>query len=353
MHSAAEEAKESVGLVLTGGSRHFYMLSHLILSLRREWNISLPVEVFYAGPGDMNEEMVASLNTIPGVKALDLTKFFPERTKGMGGWSVKPYAMLASSFQTVLFVDADVLFFQSPLLALESSAYRETGLLFFQDRFYRDETSQNTPKLFNRMNRHVSNYAKSMRFTNALTWDLTAGTYKMDSGFVVMDKGRLGNLFALLLTAKMNTWPEVETLHAETYGDKESFFFATEALRTPYKFNPGYGGALGHEEPTENPDFGRVCGIYLLQLDENENLFWWNGGGVLVDRYRTSNFSGEAWARFSQVGLDVDGLGTIWKDFCIVRPKNNVRNLTDTEQALLERYRDIFRKDLEGLGLKP
>ncbi|KAJ3244030.1 hypothetical protein HDU77_010081 [Chytriomyces hyalinus] len=357
MHESFKSSKDPIGIAITGGKKHFYLITHLILTLRKEFNITLPVQVFYSGQVDMPQHYAKKLQRMENVEAIDLTRFFPIETTQFSGWSCKPFAMLAASFQTVLFIDADSLFFQSPLRALESRAFKETGMVFFRDRKLRHKDLKGA-ELLNAAGKHLSSYALSIPFTNAS--DTTAESHVLDSGFIVLDKGNLGVLYSLLLAAKMNSQVERDTLYSYTWGDKEAYWFASEMLRVPYRLNPTFGSAIGYRKKSvvaAETNRECVCGAFLLQLDEHGDLFWWNGGGVLKDRYATpAAFEKEFVDDFHVVGLDLDGVGSEWGDFfpgggCLRRQKENVRKLTDSEQALLQRYRDIYLHDIRDMSI--
>ena len=53
---------------------------------------------------------------------------------GIGGWAIKPFALLVSSFAEAVLMDADVLFVQKPEVLFEHPEYATTGTLFFHDR---------------------------------------------------------------------------------------------------------------------------------------------------------------------------------------------------------------------------
>ncbi|KAJ3225210.1 hypothetical protein HDU81_008072 [Chytriomyces hyalinus] len=350
-------SNDSVGIAITGGSRHYYLIMHQILSLRKEFDIQLPIHVFYGGEIDMNTTLTDAFNAMENVKAVDLTKIFPNQTKLQDrGYPMKPFAILAAPFKTVLFIDADALFFKSPLQALESTAYKRTGQLFFHDRYLREEGGMKGPDFLNEIHKHLSRYGNSLGFPNARTRPLVE-THELDSGFLVLDKSNTGVLFSLLLASKMNSVPqEKNILYGKTHGDKESFWFASELLHVPYQFNGPYGGAIGTwregEEKDKENGVEIVCSAFILQLDENRELFWWNGGGVLKDRYTTTDFA-DHFATFTHVSLDFDGDGTQWFDFfpgggCVRKPSKYVMELSSTHQELMERYRQRFIHDIKG-----
>jgi hypothetical protein len=50
-----------------------------------------------------------------------------------GGWALRPFAMLASSFKVIL-TDADTIFLRDPALLLREQGFLEKGALFYHDR---------------------------------------------------------------------------------------------------------------------------------------------------------------------------------------------------------------------------
>ncbi|KAJ3241285.1 hypothetical protein HDU81_001270 [Chytriomyces hyalinus] len=352
MHQSFVHAADPIGIVITGGSRHFYLITHLITTLRREFQIQLPVYVYYSGSQDMHLEMVNALNSMRNVKAVDLQGYFPMETAQLAKYASKPYSILAAPFKRVLFMDADVLFFKNPLLVLESELFKKHGSLFYHDRRFRDYYQLQGSVWFNSINNHLSRYAKTLGYTNALR-DASAETHETDSGFMPFDKGNLGVLFSLLFAAKMNSQEERTTLYANTHGDKESFWFSSEMLRVPYHFNQHFGGSMGVPWNITRAGFDAVCGYALLQLNEEGDPFWWNGGGLLKNRDATSDFEGSFWP-LTHVILDTDG-NTSWEGGdCCVKPASDgkgqpyVRKLNAIEEGVLKRYRDIYRYEMNG-----
>ena len=50
------------------------------------------------------------------------------------GFAVKPFAILASTFEQVILFDTDAVFLQQPELIFEDTDYVSTGTLLFHDR---------------------------------------------------------------------------------------------------------------------------------------------------------------------------------------------------------------------------
>ncbi|KAJ3063319.1 hypothetical protein HDU98_000865 [Podochytrium sp. JEL0797] len=347
----------STGIVLTCGTRQFYMCQHAILALRDVWNNHLPVEVFYAGDGDLHPLMVESLNSMKGVKAKNILTYFVNETREWDTWSLKPYAILASSFRTVLFMDADVLFLKDPREVLKSKLFKRNGHLFYRDRKYREDNYVKGTVWFNGVNPHMSKYGRGLSYTN-LDPEVYSTTHQMESGFIAVDKGRVGPMFALLMACKMNGVRERgHVLYQFTYGDKESFWFSSEMMRVPYAFNPSYGGVLGHRKPDRSTDgpggWSVVCGIWLLHVDEKMEPFWWNGGGVLKDRGATKDFEFVEFGHYASHTFDHDLNERQWvgPGHCLNQTNAEVNALSAEQKGLMGKYNDIFRSKVKEIVL--
>ncbi|KAJ3202410.1 hypothetical protein HDU67_000577 [Dinochytrium kinnereticum] len=312
---------EGRGLVLSTGKYHFEMALHLLVSLRTTLNSTIPVEVWYAGSNDLDSVMLDMLRSIQGVKTFDIHDYFGDEARQLGGWAIKPFAMLASSFREVIFVDADVLFLQDPYKMLDrSKLYTKYGQMFFRDR----TLGAITPRWFSSFVPFPSNYAKSGRYMTKRS------LHEGESGVVVVDKSRSAVLHGLLAACKLNSKKERdENTYLHVHGDKETFWMAWEMTRSPWSFIPGYGGSIGYKN-----ERGAVCGG-LYHSDEHLKPLWWNSG-VLMNKYSNKiNY-----IDFEYVALDLTGEDIEWewetetKPFClsIGNSSGHVKELSPREK---------------------
>ncbi|KAJ3074117.1 hypothetical protein HDU98_012055 [Podochytrium sp. JEL0797] len=333
-------ATHQSGIAMTSGEKHFDYLIHAITALRTVQNCTLPIEVFYAGSKDLPQEMVQSLTAFKDVTTIDLTTIFPSEMKDFKKWSIKPFAMLASSFRNVIFVDADVLFFQSPEIILtESAIFKTYGQLFFHDRsmnrgdgLYKDWWRDVNPVM--------SRYSTSLRYANGLSW------HEQESGVVAMDKGRSGVLFSLLFACKMNSRDTRKETFSHMWGDKETFWMSSDLARVPYQFSPGYSGAIGYKNGT------MICGSNY-HTDEHLRPFWWNGGIEMIKgRSKRMGFM-----KFEYAAVDLDRDTEKWEEetekapFCMqpADPEKEVVELGYLQQSAGAAYIQFF-KDLRDKG---
>ncbi|KAJ3135771.1 hypothetical protein HK100_002362 [Physocladia obscura] len=321
------------GIVITTGKWHFELAVHAIITLRRVLNCTLPIEIQYMGENDLTKDMRKAFNSMPNVKTVDVLETF--NTPNIGGWAIKPFSILASSFRHVIFMDADALFFQDPEFMLrESVIYKQFGQIFYHDR----SLFKNDPATwFHGINPVMSKYAKSLRYLNGLTH------HEMESGVVVMDKGRTGILHALLMVCQMNLKPEQEENYKNMHGDKETFWMSFDMARVPYKFTPTFGGTVGYKN-----EKGNVCGG-LFHTDEFQRPLWWNGG-VLANKHHHKD---SGFMRFEYAAFDTDADKIEWEwetettPFCLGPryPDREIVLLTQKEKdsgaAFVQLYKDL------------
>ncbi|KAF1328216.1 hypothetical protein FI667_g7103, partial [Globisporangium splendens] len=193
------------------------------------------------------------------------------------GFHIKILATIFSQFQEVMLVDADTIFFQSPMQLWESEKYKTTGTLFFHDRI-----SSSDDFLAERISNTTEGQKTSMLHTylstfdvtpfellvniprakatvkNAIpvqlpfepsdfllsshSWNLRAG-HEMDSSLVLWNKVKQPRATAILasfISRNGISFPP-------SYGDKELFFLACELAETEYAFSDFGVGSLGSD----------------------------------------------------------------------------------------------------------
>ncbi|KAJ3062998.1 hypothetical protein HDU98_001125 [Podochytrium sp. JEL0797] len=331
-----------MGIVFSVGVWHFELATVGIMALREVLGCSLPIEVHYLGVGDLTQNMLDIFDAMPGVTTVNIYSRLPNID--VEGWAIKPFSILAANFRNVLFIDADALFFQNPeVIVRQSQIYKEFGQLFYHDRsLVKDQHLD----WFLKIDPEMSKYAAGLRYTNGLS------THEMESGVVVVDKGRTGILHALILTCQMNDKEERSEAYNHMHGDKETFWMSWDLVRTPYRFTPNYGGAVGYRNTTS----GNVCGG-LYHTDEYNQPAWWNGG-VLNNKYASME---DDYMQFEYVATDSYGYDVEWEwdwatqttPFCL-RPRDplaEIRELPDYQKDIGNEYVETY-KDIRGMGWK-
>lgn len=203
------------------GDDQFKHAATSVQAVREILKSDMPIEIFYIDEYDLSPEKRKYFESIDNVKTIDISKRINNYYTRFGGWAIKPYAMLASSFTEVILMDADVFLFKDPTSFFEDEGYKATGALFFLDRTLFNQFYQGRKWLKSFLPTH-SSYVQQSR------WWKTTSTHEQESGIVVMNKKKA--LFGLLATCKMNDKKERDRVsYRHSHGDKEV-----------YKSNKGY-----------------------------------------------------------------------------------------------------------------
>lgn len=263
------------GIVLPTGSGTLRFAYHLIGSLRELLRCTLPIEVAYTGDEDLPPADRNRLELrFDDIRFLDVLKVFDDETLdlGGGGWAIKAFAALGSSFEEVILVDADAVFIQQPESLLTQEAYVENGALLFHDRLlWKDSYKARHEWWESQVDKPSATLNTSRAFTEGFSEE-------GDSGVVVLNKSRLDILTGLLHIAWQNSKEVRKTTFKMGHGDKESWWFGLELTGSPYAFERHYASMVGWlKDPTAEDD-ASVCSFVIGHLDERDRLFWYNGG---------------------------------------------------------------------------
>ncbi|KAG0001506.1 hypothetical protein BGZ80_002107 [Entomortierella chlamydospora] len=255
------------GFVFCAGNRQFEFLVTSIQALRSRLKSELPIQVFHMGENDLSSSRQKYLKDMTfGIEIVDVTQILDDSYIRLGGWSIKPFAMLASTFEEVMFIDADAYFLQDPAILFEDPGYLATGALFFFDRtlFPDQKGGSDWIKSFLPI---MSSFPPTSRLFNYLTM------HEQESGVVLINKKT--RFPGLISICKMNDkWERDLYSYRVFYGDKETFWIGFEMVQEPYAFMRNYAGAIGELRPDNAQS---VCGA-LLHQDHQGNPLWWNGG---------------------------------------------------------------------------
>jgi hypothetical protein len=198
------------GIVIAAGGIKFQINAWVAIRMLRMLGCELPIECWYLGARERNavwEQLVRDYD-VQCVNAHEVRKQHPHAK--LHGWELKPYAIQHSSFQEVLFLDADNVVVRDPTFLFETSQFDECGTIFWPD--------------FGRLGR------------DRLAWKVFGDIpYRdepeVESGQIVLDKARC--------------WPALELCHwymqnsnnfffRHVHGDKEVFHLAWRRLGLEY-----------------------------------------------------------------------------------------------------------------------
>eukprot|EP00158_Paraphelidium_tribonemae_P004365 Partr_v1_DN26716_c0_g1_i1_m9094 putative Mannosyltransferase putative len=314
------------GIVMSVGNWQIkYALSNL--KYLRWMGCDLPVEVFYAGDGDLEIGHREKLKLIPGVKLVNLADFIDLELVRMEGWATKPFSLFASSFQEALLMDADVLFLRDPETLFYEPIYRDVGTMFYADRsIYWNDSYQKWLKTF-------LPEPHSIKVLSSRWWKGTS-LHEMESGVVVLDKRK--RFLGLLATVMINVDKVRKEVYSNSWGDKETFWIGPEMIQEPYEFSSKPAGAIGPRN-AENPK--KICSPQLLHVDERGQPLWFNQW-ILKDRFEWE----KGFAELDYWSMEPGKYeGRDHNEVCLeMESEDMVHKVRDRDRALLDKIREFW-----------
>ena len=117
------------------GLRYYINLYVNLRIIRHHHRCTLPIEVFYNGPDDLPgfaiDYIKLNFRRVTFVD-LSLIPHLPDNLH-LQGYTFKPFAMLLSSFEEILFLDVDSYPFADPTAFFNFKFYKQSGSVFWQD----------------------------------------------------------------------------------------------------------------------------------------------------------------------------------------------------------------------------
>jgi len=263
------KSSEGKGIVICTGDKHFKYARSTIDTFRHVLNCTLPIEVFYSGDSDLSKSNRELLSEYDQVYVTDISTFFNNSILDIQGWSIKPFAVLASRFEEVILLDADITFIRDPSILFDNKGYQETGTLFFKDRTLHPGRHSGSVWLKSWMINPLPETKKS-RFWN------DKSRHEMESGTVVIHKTK--TILGLLNACKLNEKEIREkVVYQKVYGDKETFWMGYDMARQSYHMNKTPCTLIGQVLPGKT-----ICGHIGQRLEEGKIIFW--NGHIIKDK---------------------------------------------------------------------
>lgn len=238
------------GLVSTAGGAY---LPVLVISLRmlRRTGSNLPMEVFLADPEEYEEYICETVLPELNARCVILSDILDALTEDVEieKYQFKPFAMLFSSFEEILFLDADAFPLHKPEDVFQKEPFLSANLVLWPD-FWASTASS----LFYEI---ASQQVPPMNLRQST-----------ESGEIFMSKKTHAK--TLLLATYYNYWGPnhywpLLSQGAPGEGDKETFIAAATSLNEPFYQVSESICAIGH--PTE----GGMAGSAMVQFDPSED----------------------------------------------------------------------------------
>ncbi|KAG0306655.1 hypothetical protein BGZ98_001957 [Dissophora globulifera] len=261
------ESYSGRGYVICAGNYQFQFAVASIQAIRSKLKSNLPIQVFYINHWDLTPERRAFLSEMThDIEVVDISTILDDQIMKLGGWAIKPFAILASKFEEAMLIDSDAFFLRDPEEMFSDPGYKATGALFFYDRTLGGGW-RSGPDWIRSVVPFMSNLPRTTRAFRGKS------DHEQESGVVLINKKT--RFAGLLSVCKLNGKYERDLwTYQKFYGDKETYWSGFEMVQEPYAFVRNYGGVIG--ELREDDDKS-VCGAQL-HLDYLGRPFWWNGG---------------------------------------------------------------------------
>ncbi|VEU24066.1 DEKNAAC105221 [Brettanomyces naardenensis] len=134
-----EDVYKGEGIVMVGGGRFSWFVLIAVENLRSTGS-KLPVEVLIPSEDEYEEYLCEELLPSLNAKCVILTRrlpFLKKFTSILGGYQYKSLALLSSSFEKVLMLDADNLAVENPDPLFNSDPFKSYGMILWPDYWKR------------------------------------------------------------------------------------------------------------------------------------------------------------------------------------------------------------------------
>ncbi|KAF9434184.1 hypothetical protein BGZ76_008427 [Entomortierella beljakovae] len=227
------------GIVMCVGNYHIRFARTAVKTLRQVVGSKLPIEIYYINQGDLSEANREWFESFDNVRTIDISTVIDNEMVKLGGWAIKPFALLVSSFSEAILMDSDAYFLSPPEVLFEDEGYKLTGTAYFYDRTLFPGAGGDKKVWMESFLPTMSNHPAKTQWFNL------KGDHEMESGVVVFNKDKL--FMGLLAICKLNDLYERDQItYKKTWGDKESFWIAMEMIQEPYSFVRYRGGVIGN-----------------------------------------------------------------------------------------------------------
>lgn len=207
------------GIVTTAGGPMYFLNAYLNCCLLREKGCALPIEWCYLGAEMEPAWIDAARSAIPGLTFIDLGGGARNNRKGRGGWQSKIRAVQASSFEEVLFLDADCFPRVDPTFLFDRYEYQDVDAVLWAD---------------------VKPWEADRAAYLNKRYGITLPTQQCESGQLMVNKRRAGAMLAEV--ARLHTEPDI---YQVVFGDKDTWLIAALRTKTPFRLQTGLRGCRG------------------------------------------------------------------------------------------------------------
>ena len=305
------------GIVMCAGGIGYFTCCWVAIHMIRRSGCQLPIEVWYVG-NELSEEIKTAITPLQ-VTCIDVNDYPGVPSPG---YSLKPFAIINSSFKEVLYLDADNVSVRNPEELFVSKEYQQTGAVFWPDFW---KTTKENP---------------IWAIIGSNDFDMK----EQESGQVLINKEKCWS--ALNLCMFFNARHEV--YHKLLLGDKDTFKFAWMACKTPFHMIQTDVAILGYEDE----HMGEFIGTTMVQHNTRGEISFLHRNLLKWDITKPGEYVWQKIKRFRQdaVTKEYHVNHTMAMGHAYLHIKGDIEEtdfkelLGNLEQVCME-YLDALRKD--------
>lgn len=294
----------SKGIIISAGSGQLEDCARLLKVLRHLGN-KLPIEIVHRGDilldkqrefFHISTEEASSHFPAQDLWFLDVSSLLnPVYAEHFKSFSNKWLALVFSTFQDPVLLDADTIPFTSLDVYYRFAQFKTTGAVFFKDRrvnsdLLNKEQLSTLKRIFFSLTdialqENESNESMRGKLKASFKDDIAAETvynmivkgqkHHMESGLVLIDKRQhLTNILASIAL-------HFSSISNYFHGDKEWFWIAQALQKQSFTLHPKEAsnvGKLGKVVSDEKGQFYQLCSVQISHTDVDGSLLWVNGG---------------------------------------------------------------------------
>lgn len=240
------------GIVVACSDKYVDFLVPSLAYLRWEIGCKLPIEVWYAGD-ELSSQNKERLIAFGGIAFKDIVDVMGPPAKSYWGYHIKPLIVLATHFDEVLLMDADIYFYQDPERLFDNPHYIETGAFFFRDQPYWQLPSVPNAyhggsieyyrgrkafflSLIDKPSRYMPHDWRHYWEGEEPTFARPYSSEHQESGCVAFDKRRHSKGLEEIVKLNLNR----AVTYKHMLGDKETYWIGLEMAKEPYYVNPSH-----------------------------------------------------------------------------------------------------------------
>ena len=165
-----ENKYSGVGIVMVAGGNKYYVNAYASIRLLREKGCNLPIEVWRLNKEEAVPQIENELKkyNVEIIDASEVNEKLPEPHTHLHGWECKPFAIIHSKYEEVLFLDADVFVDKDPSFIFATDEYKKYQAIYMPD-FNRLQKYRSFWKVFNVKYRDEPEFESGIIFVNKKT----------------------------------------------------------------------------------------------------------------------------------------------------------------------------------------